>query len=415
MTSKADKKAKKQLDLQVLSILVEAGILNHLHGKMLSNVAQLVHDIDCKPMKPYKTVRHAQNDNVAAEFVIEYLKRHQMWDTIRCIEAETDGELSQASVKKPTGVIEREFKITQKEGLLEAFAQQWMDLLQENIIEDNAAALKEGIAARIEAAQSQRRSHRTGDAKKQTEKSATTRQLPPQPPKKSSPAKAETTTVVPANDDDFEDLDSEDEPVDTKAKTQAARTSAKEAPGKPAPKTSPLPSKNDSSGLNGSSFQDVDDEPETLVDKRAVQPIPKAAAQTIQPRRNDQSESSDLQDIDDMLDDMNATEPAKKPQPKSTNYKDPGSARRGRPSDLDDEDLNFSDDEPSPVKKQNAGRLNQRVRVGLASDDDDISLGLSSDSPPKRPSARPPVKTAPIRASNATETDSDIPFDVDNW
>lgn len=409
MSSKEEKHAKKQLDLKVLTMMLEYGILNHLHSKMITNVAQLVSDIDCQPMKPYKTVKHGENDTVAAEFVFDYLRKHQMWDTIRCIETETNGELSQAVLKKPTGIISREFKITEKEGLLATFTSQWLQMLQDTqIVAENAEHLKQGIAARLEGLQSRKHSRKTQESKKQpdtTSKAATTKAIPPQLPKKPS-------AVQPEELSDLDDVDSDAKPApDPKAQTQVQIRDTNKMPSRIPPKTSPLVTKNDSSELNGSSFQDVDDEPETFRDKRSFQPIPKPSANTVQPRKRTQSESSDLQDLDDMLDDMKATPPknAQKPGAK----KQQGSARRSRGSDLDYEDLTLTDDELSPKPQNPANK--KRMQVGLASEDDDISLGLSSDEspPPKRQGNRPSVNTAPIR--NATDTDSDINLDLNDW
>ena len=412
-----DKKQKKQLDLQVLQQLVDGGILNHLHAGMLTDVAETVQHSDCDAMKPYKTFKRDENNKIAAEIVFEYLTRHEMWETIRCIETESEGQLNAGVVKRPSGLVGSKIQIKGTDQLVEKFVEDWFQLLDQNseFLSDNARDLKEKLAARL-------------DNCKRTSRRASTSK--PASPVQAKPAPAAKPQQKKQGGDDFADSDSDlpqlppaKKPANPPKKSDefadfSSDETPKKKPGKPVTtlmndddfdsfdepspraKSPAKPAKNDSGDFTNS-FQDGDDEPETFADKRVkpkAKPLPKA--------KSDKSESSGLQDLDDMLDELDDPPPAKKPALAKTAPK--------RTTEFADDDFESVSDSPQPKSKAPA-QTRKTQPVGMGSDDD-ISLGLSDDSiDAKKPAAKGPVKRKPPQAAKIpTDTDSDIALNVDD-
>ena len=424
MSEKMDKKQKKQLDLKVLQQLVDNGILNHLHAGMLTDVAETVRHSDCEAMKPYKTFKRDENSRIASEIVFEYLTRHKMWETIRCIETETEGQLNAGVLKRPSGLVAKTLKISGSSELIGKFVGEWQQLLDQNseFLADNSRELKEQLSARLD--QCKKKSHRASESKPAP---APTQKPKPKPPAAAKPGNddvAESDSDLPQlppskktkpttqKDDEFADFSS-DPPAKPSNKKPAKPVTTLtndddfDSFDEPSPRSkSPAkPTKNDSGDFTNS-FQDGDDEPETFADKRGkpkAKPLPQAR------KAAEKSESSGLQDLDDMLDQLDDPVPAKKPSLTKTTAK--------QTTGFADDDFESVSDSPQPKGKAKPAAQTRKVQpVGMGSDDD-ISLGLSEDSlDAKKPAAKGPVKKKPLQAAKIpTDTDSDVALNLDDW
>ncbi|OHS95250.1 hypothetical protein TRFO_02233 [Tritrichomonas foetus] len=90
MTSQNDNKA---LDIQVMAKMRDLGIFGHLNAHFLSDFAVAVQDSDLDSLKMYKDVKNTTDYQLAADFVIQYLKRHHLEYTLNAVSAETNDKI----------------------------------------------------------------------------------------------------------------------------------------------------------------------------------------------------------------------------------------------------------------------------------------------------------------------------------
>lgn len=208
----------KELNLHVMRVLMENGILNKVHAGMLTDVAAAVQDSPYDAMKPYKTIKHDTDSEIAAEIVFEFLKRHEMWDTIKCIQTETRSDLK---AREPSGIVKQHLSIPGKQNILSSLIEKWNEVTP---TAENREVLKNGIAERLGALSGKKRSKGSEQAEVKQE---------PSPAKPASPKAAKKEPVK--KNDEFDSFD-EDTP-----------------PAKPSPKAVQKPAK------KVTTPQDVDD------------------------------------------------------------------------------------------------------------------------------------------------------------
>lgn len=95
----------RALDIEVMKVMRDTGELDHINAHFLSDVAAAIQCSDLESLKPYKKLRDTTDDQIAAEIVLNYLRKHNMEFTLKCIAAETNGELA-AMPKKAQDVLD---------------------------------------------------------------------------------------------------------------------------------------------------------------------------------------------------------------------------------------------------------------------------------------------------------------------
>ncbi|OHT12111.1 hypothetical protein TRFO_03740 [Tritrichomonas foetus] len=85
---KMSKKAQKQLNLNVMRILKDNGIIHNLHAKLMADTAEAIQKSDINSMKCFKDPKTDIDSQIAANLVFSYLKKYNMTETIRCIQSE---------------------------------------------------------------------------------------------------------------------------------------------------------------------------------------------------------------------------------------------------------------------------------------------------------------------------------------
>jgi hypothetical protein len=89
--------SSKAFEISVMREMRDSGVLDHLNASFLSRSAAAIQASEFDSLKPYKTFRGSVDDKIAAAFVLGYLQAHNLQETVRCIEAETQNALPVAT------------------------------------------------------------------------------------------------------------------------------------------------------------------------------------------------------------------------------------------------------------------------------------------------------------------------------
>ena len=144
MEKKQKNDGNKQFDVDVMKLLVSNGILNSIQAKLVTEISSVVANSEFEAMKPYREIRTDIDNQIATEIVFEYLRKHNMTETIRCIELETKGKL----VPPATSNISKEIGINEKEDILHHTILDFEKKVQNALIAQNHDSLIEQIRQR---------------------------------------------------------------------------------------------------------------------------------------------------------------------------------------------------------------------------------------------------------------------------
>lgn len=114
---------QRQFDLAVVRELRDTGALNQVQATITADIAQAINESqeDLASVKPFRSFKSTIDYRLANSFVFQYLEKHGMTETIRCINAETDGKLKSAE----PGESERELKIKDSEDKIYELRARW--------------------------------------------------------------------------------------------------------------------------------------------------------------------------------------------------------------------------------------------------------------------------------------------------
>lgn len=385
--SKGPKRDKK-LDVQVMQTMRNRGIFNHLHASLLTDVADIVQDSEYDAFKPYKTIKDDVDSKIAAEIVMEYLKRHGMTDTLRCIAIETRNKLAP---KPPSGLLKKELNIDVQSGFIEAIHEEW-NKNSDDYLAQNDADLQQTIQQRLQALPLNT---------KKAKASVKTSQPPPVKPVEGTPAKPSEyhdDSVIPAktqNLDSFDDAEDFDEPPPTKPKRGKKKGGKKKKAAANSPRQQSLDQEFES--------WDNDDQPSS----------PKASM--TKPINDDKSLDNEFDDDDDeppMTLKGKKTANAGKAKPNNAIKQPSRSTPSTNEFDDDDEDILDVNDDDSLDKlppKRTAPRPVASKPIKYDDDDDfdnELLDGLESDQPKKSKAA--PAKGGKKPVGKVKKTDSSL-------
>jgi hypothetical protein len=85
--------SKKELDRQVMGKLIDTGIFNQLHARLLSRVAAVVQTSPFDAMKPYRDPPTDTDHIIAASLVSAFLSTYSLTETISSIRSESPAVL----------------------------------------------------------------------------------------------------------------------------------------------------------------------------------------------------------------------------------------------------------------------------------------------------------------------------------
>lgn len=141
-----DKNVKKQLDMQVMSKMRDLGIIGHLNAHFLSDFAIAVQDSDISSLKMYKNVNKSTDYQIAADFVIQYLKNHSLNYTLNSLNAETNKK-----IRPPKNITKKELNFKSNDYLEEALEIYLSDEDKPaQIKQENHQQFRNALEARIE-------------------------------------------------------------------------------------------------------------------------------------------------------------------------------------------------------------------------------------------------------------------------
>lgn len=124
MSSKRHSDRDKEFDLKVVQSLKNNGIFNQLQSGVLSDLAVAIQSSEFESMKCYQTIKSDIDNEMSAQIVFEYLKRNNMVNTIRTIQAETNNALSPKPISND---IEANLHISQKTDVLKELIYKYLE------------------------------------------------------------------------------------------------------------------------------------------------------------------------------------------------------------------------------------------------------------------------------------------------
>lgn len=133
----------RAMDIEVMKIMRETGEFDHINAHFLSDVAGAIQGSDLESLKPYRKLRDSVDDQIAAEIVLNYLKKHNMQFTLKCIAAETNGELA-ATPKKAQEELDLD-----DDNQLRDLLSRWIDEENADIVDQNKEYLYAEIESRL--------------------------------------------------------------------------------------------------------------------------------------------------------------------------------------------------------------------------------------------------------------------------
>lgn len=340
--SKKHSSKTTELDLQVVSLLQNQGIFNHVRANTLNNLANEVQSTNIESMKCYKTIRTDSDYKLANEIVFEYLKRHNMETTINCIQTETKNKLQPTQVSND---VQNELNISQKENVLHHVLHFYNENI-EDIFNKYHDSLINDINERI---------NNIGKSKPKANKSpkATTAPISQSNSKSNITQDQNSKTQNPVKKEESSSIefDLNDDDIPTPSKTQTNTKSSSQNNTKSSAQNNV---KSESSDLH---FDDISD-----FDKPATASKPATTKQLTQSvKKVSDSEFSDF-DEDIELED-NAAPPAKQNSNKSPNQSKPK-------NESDDFDLDFDEDASPPKQNKSPNQSKPKNEIDDFFDDD---------------------------------------------
>ena len=136
---------KRQLDIQVMSKMRDLGVFDHLNSRFLSDFAVAVQNSDLDSLKMYKDVKQTTDFQIAADFVIQYLKNNQLDYTLKCLTAETNDK-----IVPPPNITKDELNFTTNNYLDEALKMYLNNDQQSEIKKSNHEQFRQALAQRLE-------------------------------------------------------------------------------------------------------------------------------------------------------------------------------------------------------------------------------------------------------------------------
>ena len=106
---------KRQIDIQVMAKMRDLGIIEHLNAHFLSDFAIAVQNSNLTSLKMYKNVNKTTDYQIAADFVLQYLRNHDMNYTLNSLNAETNQK-----IKPSKNITKKELHFKSEDYLQEA-------------------------------------------------------------------------------------------------------------------------------------------------------------------------------------------------------------------------------------------------------------------------------------------------------
>ena len=357
-----DKKQKKQLDLNVVRLLQTNGIFNYIHAHTVTEISAAVQSSNIDAYKFFKNIKTDPDNLIAQQVVLQYLQRHKMTETLRCIALETKNRMSPGGIPKE---VQTNLDISEKENVLYHIVNLYMTKM-ETIVSENQNKLKKKITDRLNNLDN----------------------APPSKPSPQSKPQAKTTSPKPSSlsmvgDDDFDDFSS------TQNKKTAPSPQKQESssidfdmdfdnddipsPSKKTPTTSQNPKSTQK--ISESSEPDLSFDDSAPSSKMPVRPkgspVNAAKPSNVVPAGNSFDQSSDFDSY------LNDTPPPSKPTTTSTNAK-PAAKPIVQSKNEGSDSFNFDDDDDEPPMLKTAQAKNAPQAITNESsgfDDLDLDLG----------------------------------------
>lgn len=137
---------KKKIDIQVMKKMRDLGIINHLNAHFISDFAIAVQDSDLTSLKMYKNINKTTDYQIAADFVLQYLRNYNLNYTLNSLNAET-----KKKIRPQKDITKKELNFTSNDYLDEALQLYLSN--EENpsqIKQQNHEKFREALASRIE-------------------------------------------------------------------------------------------------------------------------------------------------------------------------------------------------------------------------------------------------------------------------
>lgn len=348
LMSKRHSNRNKELDSQVITLLLNKGVFNQVRANTLANLANEIQSSSFDSMKVYKTIKSDIDHKLASEIVFEYLKRNKMENTIRCIQSETQNKLRPTPISND---VNSNIGISEKENVLHQVVHTYFEN-SADIFTKYHDSLINDVKKRIQDIGKAKPS----PEKPKEKKSQTISYTPSQTSTPTSQAGqlAKTQKQVPAKKDESSseiDFDLNDDDIPAQKTAPKTTTNAKASTQQPKKQS-------ESSDIV---FDDLDDfdNPNTTP-KPATKPATNApAAQTVKAANDSDFSSFNDDDFDDNV------QPSPKQDNKSPNQNKPK-------NEVDD----FFDDDQEPPLLTQAKTPPKNDDMALSNDD---SLQFSDD------------------------------------
>ncbi|KAH0795827.1 hypothetical protein GPJ56_000194 [Histomonas meleagridis] len=328
---------------------------------MLADISETLQDSNFDSMKMIKSIKDDIDHKLAAEFVFEYLQRHGMKNTIRCIELETNKKLSQKPVSNN---IKKELNIDAKENLLSALCEDWLKN-SEQYLQKNETQFRTQLEARLKDASQKKES-----PKASKKKPANDAKSPPKKSKRTGSIKKKRRSSTsnkqsPKGKSKSDELSSFDTPKDSNEKAQPSPASK---PKEQSPKKTPSKEQDNTSAL----FDEFDEDFDLEEPKGQKQPSPKKPVASPPPQEKPSNSFEDI-DFDDDFDE----------QPVKKVVESKAKPKLNEPDSFGDIDLDVDDLDEKPIKKVDNNKSTPKAEEHSSFIDLDLEDAKSPQATPK--------------------------------
>jgi cobyrinic acid a,c-diamide synthase len=122
---KSEDPEKAKLDKEVVTQMVQSGIMNHVQARAVVQVAEVVQRSPFIALKPYRKFKQTPTYGVAATLVASFLFRRHLQNTVQCVKIEASGLLPQ---RQDLAMVAEHLSLVTQRVQLTAFIEEWLEM-----------------------------------------------------------------------------------------------------------------------------------------------------------------------------------------------------------------------------------------------------------------------------------------------
>ena len=92
---------KTQSSNELMETMKNLGLIDELQARLFTGLTKAIHNSSLNTFKPYRHISEKPDNMIATKFVLDYLKQHQMTNTLETIKIETNGKIQEKNINIP--------------------------------------------------------------------------------------------------------------------------------------------------------------------------------------------------------------------------------------------------------------------------------------------------------------------------